>query len=95
MARIIVVAERSTGTQVVLEERVVVSHLESDHSCAQLVVINTLLTLLVSLAIHSSFSRYRSRKDDKHRSCYADLNTINTPTCEDFLARLGITIGSA
>jgi hypothetical protein len=37
MTRIIVVAERSTGTQVVLEERVVVSHLESEHSCAQLV----------------------------------------------------------
>ena len=37
MARIIVVADPSSGTQVVLEERVATAHLESNHSCAQLV----------------------------------------------------------
>ena len=54
-------------------------------------VINTLLTLV----IHSSFSRYRSGKDDHNRSRYADIAPANIPTCADFLTKLGITTGSA
>lgn len=58
-------------------------------------VINTLLTLLVRLAIDSSFSGKLAGNDDHNHSRYADINTAIIPTSADFLARLGITIGSA
>jgi len=58
--------------------------------------INTLLILLVGLAIHSSsFSGNTPGKDDHNHSRYADINPANITTCADFLASVGITTGSA
>ena len=58
-------------------------------------VISTLLTLLVALAIYSSFSGKQAGKDDHNRSRYADINSTDIPTCADFLASVGLTLGSA
>jgi hypothetical protein len=65
------------------------------HNGANGPVINTLLTVLVALAIQSSFSGKRAGKKDHNHSRYADLNPADIPTCADFLAGLGITTGSA
>jgi hypothetical protein len=58
-------------------------------------VINTLLILLVGLAIHSSFSGKTGREDDHNQSRYADINAADIPTCADFLTEVGLTIESA
>jgi hypothetical protein len=57
--------------------------------------INTLLILLVGLAIHSSFTGKPGRKDDHNRSRYADIHTTDIPACKEFLTKVGISTGSA